>query len=435
MGGSVVAMMKLLLACIFLRMAYAMSEAEAFWPWQFGVSQTLEQEEGFGAHYMLQVQSAPMRSTRQSRQDVEETQWLVQLRNPEALESCRPTKPGGKIVLVTGTGGFVGYHAALALRRRGDGVLGLDNFNSYYPVNLKRAREASLKDEGVITLEADLNDDSALSAAFDLCNFTHVLNLAAQAGVRYATKDPGSYIKSNVAGFVKLLEVVKLREPMPRVVYASSSSVYGMNTKVPFSESDPVDLPASLYAATKREDELLAVTYNHIYGIAMTGLRFFTVYGPFGRPDMAMFAFSNKIMKGEPVEIFQGPGGSELERDFTYIDDIVQGCLAAIDHIGPSNKSTAPLKVYNIGNSHPENVTYIVDLLDEFLGKKAVRKYKPMPPTGDVLRTNANTSLAQQELGYKPSTSLRNGVRKFVNWYQEFYRDGLDAGMMSYQPL
>jgi len=351
-----------------------------------------------------------------------------------AKTSCAPTAQNGKIVLVTGTGGFVGYHTALLLKRRGDGVLGLDNFNSYYPVSLKRARAQDLEREGIFTVDADLNNEDVLRQAFEICNFTHVLNLAAQAGVRYATVDPDSYINSNVAGFTKLLEVVKARRPIPRVVYASSSSVYGLNTKVPFSEHDVVDQPASLYAATKKSNEMLAHTYNHIYGIATTGLRFFTVYGPHGRPDMAAFAFANKIMTGEPLRIFQGPGGSELERDFTYIDDIVRGTVAAVDHIGESSKP-APFKVYNLGNRNPETVTALVELLEEFLGKKAIRDYIPLPETGDVLRTHANISLASQDLGYEPTTSLRDGVKKFVEWYTTYYKEGLDSDMLSYKPL
>jgi len=338
------------------------------------------------------------------------------------------------MVLVTGTGGFVGYHVALFLKRRGDGVLGLDNFNSYYPTSLKRARAASLEAEGVVTLDADLNDAGTLRRAFDLCQFSHVLNLAAQAGVRYATIDPDSYIASNIAGFTTLLEVVKDRKPLPRVVYASSSSVYGLNTKVPFSEEDVVDQPASLYAATKKSNEMLAHTYNHIYGVAMTGLRFFTVYGPHGRPDMAAFAFANKIMKGETVRIFQGPHGSELERDFTYIDDIVKGTVAALDHIGASIKP-APCKVYNLGNKNPENVTYLVSVIEEHLGRKAIREYIPLPETGDVLRTHADVSLARAELGYEPTTCLSDGIAKFVEWYKMYYKDGLDADMLNYKPL
>jgi len=351
-----------------------------------------------------------------------------------AEASCTPTAKSGKIVLVTGTGGFIGYHTALALRARGDGVLGLDNFNSYYPASLKRYRASALEAKHILTLDADLNDISVLRKAMQICNFTHVLHLAAQAGVRYATKDPHSYVSSNVAGFVALLEACKEQQPVPRVVYASSSSVYGLNTKVPFSEADVVDRPASLYAATKKSDEMIAHTYNHVYHIAVTGLRFFTVYGPHGRPDMAAFAFANKISKGEQVRIFQGPGGTELERDFTYIDDIVGGCLGAVDHIGESKKP-APYKVYNLGNRHPVNVSHFVDLLEEFMGKPAKRKYVPLPATGDVLRTHANISLAMAELGYWPKTSLREGLYKFVSWYNEYYRRGLDKDMAEYQPM
>lgn len=386
---------------------------------------------------LAQRRVQPLGGTKPGSQAV----WLQQIKDKATAASCRPTRPddpNAKRVLVTGTGGFIGMSTAQALRRRGDGVLGLDNFNDYYPVVLKRARAKHLQDEGVVTLEADLNDRDALEQAFALCNFTHVLHLAAQAGVRYATVNPGSYVQSNVAGFVSVLEVVRNRNPKPPVVYASSSSVYGMNTKTPFSEADPVDLPASLYAATKREDELLARTYNHIYGMALTGLRFFTVYGPWGRPDMALFSFANKIKNGTKITIFQGPGGSELERDFTYIDDIVQGCVKSVDHIGPSvNPKTgkAPLKVYNLGNTQPETVSHLVDLLEESLGKKAVRKYIPMPETGDVLKTFADISLAKKELGYEPKTSLRDGIQKFVGWYNEQFKDGLDPALAAYKPL
>merc|ERR1712151_1247515 len=298
-------------------------------------------------------------------------------------------------------------------------------------------RAAALEAAGVVTLDADLNDKQTLRRVFDLCKFTHVLNLAAQAGVRYATVDPDSYVASNVAGYMGLLEVVKSTTPMPSVVYASSSSVYGLNTKVPFSEEDVVDQPASLYAATKKSDEMLAHTYNHIYGFAITGLRFFTVYGPYGRPDMAAFAFANRITLGQPVRIFQGPGGSELERDFTYIDDIVQGCVSAVDHIGPSSKNTDGdnFRVYNLGNKHPVNVSYPVSLLEEFLGKKAIRDYRPLPATGDVLKTHADVSLAKRELGYEPTTSLREGIQKFVEWYKDYYKGDLDEEMRNYVPL
>mmetsp|Transcript_126031 Transcript_126031/g.306204 ORF Transcript_126031/g.306204 Transcript_126031/m.306204 type:complete len:353 (-) Transcript_126031:362-1420(-) len=348
-------------------------------------------------------------------------------------ESCKSTT--GKVVLVTGTAGFVGFHCALALKKRGDGVLGIDNFNSYYPASYKRARARALQDEGVVTLEMDLNDMEGLSDIMRKHSVTHVLALAAQAGVRYATKDPHSYVKSNIEGFVNLLEVARSMEPMPRIVYASSSSVYGLNTKVPFSESDAVDQPASLYAATKKSNEMIAHTYRHVYGLSFTGLRFFTVYGPWGRPDMAAFHFAKKIMKGEPLKIFQGPGGSELERDFTYIDDIVTGCVNALDRITASGKETAQYKIYNLGNKDPVTVSYLVDCIERALGKEALRDYMPMPPTGDVLRTSADVSLAKAELDYVPTTPLQEGIDKFIAWYKDYFKDGLDKEMDEYVPM
>jgi len=228
--------------------------------------------------------------------------------------------------------------------------------------------------------------------------------------------------------------------PMPRVVYASSSSVYGKNTKVPFSEEDRVDMPASLYAATKKANEMIAHSYTHVYGLSLTGLRFFTVYGPWGRPDMAAFLFTNKIMKGEPLKIFQGPGGSELLRDFTYIDDIVTGCVGAVDKISESTKETSEFKIYNLGNKDTKTVSYLVDCIEAALKKKGIskeakREYMPMPPTGDVLMTNADVTLAGAELGYAPTTSLDVGIEKFVDWYTEHFKDGLDEEMDRYVPM
>jgi len=342
----------------------------------------------------------------------------------------------GKIVLVTGTAGFVGFHTAMALKKRGDGVIGIDNFNSYYPVGLKRDRAATLERAGVLTLEMDLNDGEALRALFDECRFTHVLALAAQAGVRYATKHPQSYVSSNIAGFVELLEVCRSTpDPKPRVVYASSSSVYGLNTKVPFAETDRVDNPASLYAATKKANEMIAHTYKHIYGLSVIGLRFFTVYGPWGRPDMAAFHFTKKIEKGEAIKIFQGPGGSELERDFTYIDDIVTGCLGSVDRVTASTKEEAECHVINLGNKDPVTVSYLVDCIEEALGRKAIRNHMPMPPTGDVLKTSADVTMAARELGYAPTTPLREGIQQFIDWYKEYYKNGMDQEMADYVPM
>merc|ERR1719437_200708 len=342
----------------------------------------------------------------------------------------------GKVVLVTGTAGFVGFHTAMALKQRGDGVLGIDNFNAYYPVGLKRDRAATLEAAGVLTLDVDLNDGEKLQALMDECKFTHILALAAQAGVRYATKHPQSYVSSNIAGFVELLEVCRhAPDPKPRIVYASSSSVYGLNTRVPFAESDRVDQPASLYAATKKANETIAHTYKHIYGLSVIGLRFFTVYGPWGRPDMAAFHFTKKIEKGEAIKIFQGPGGSELERDFTYIDDIVAGCVGAVDRVTASTKETAVCKVYNLGNKDPVTVSYLVDCLENSIGKKAVRHYMPMPPTGDVLKTSADVSKAERELGYSPSTPLATGIDRFIEWHKEYFQKGMAKDIENYVPF
>merc|ERR1712137_187128 len=336
--------------------------------------------------------------------------------------------------LVTGTAGFVGFHTALALKKRGDGVLGIDNFNSYYPVGLKRDRAATLEKAGVLTLEMDLNDGDRLTKLMDECKFTHILALAAQAGVRYATKHPQSYVSSNIAGFVKLLEVARNADPMPRIVYASSSSVYGLNTKVPFSEEDRVDNPASLYAATKKANEMIAHCYKHIYGLSVIGLRFFTVYGPWGRPDMAAFSFAKKIESEGQVNIFQGPGGSELERDFTYIDDIVAGTLAALYAVTPSTKEAAVCKTYNLGNKDPVTVSYLVDCLEKSLGKDAIRDYVPMPPTGDVLKTSADVSKAEADLGYSPTTPLAVGIDNFIAWYKDYFKEGMAKDMQEYVP-
>ena len=348
-----------------------------------------------------------------------------------------------KVFLVTGTAGFVGYHVATKLKERGDYVVGLDVVNDYYPQGLKRARLKELKRLGVHTVEADLNDQETLAEMFSLCTFTHVLHLAAQAGVRYAAKNPHAYVHSNVAGFVSLMEVVVRQRPfIPRVIFASSSSVYGLNTKVPFSETDMTDSPASLYAATKKSDELLAHTYNAIHGVAITALRFFTVYGPLGRPDMAYFSFANNIVKGKPIKIFTGPGGSELARDFTYIDDVAKGVIASCDTSEPSNtpsdktagKKKPKFRVYNLGNTHPVTVSDFVSTLEKHLGKEAIREYVPMPKTGDVPFTHADVSAARRDLGYEPSVSLDEGLKKFVEWYTSYYVDGKHSEDQNYVP-
>ncbi|GKB30813.1 UDP-glucuronate 4-epimerase 6-like protein [Tanacetum coccineum] len=242
----------------------------------------------------------------------------------EVRRSSTPRRPNGFSVLVTGAGGFVGTHCSLALKKRGDGVLGLDNFNSYYDPSLKRARQNMLRKNEIFVVEGDINDGELLIKLFDIVPFSHVLHLAAQAGVRYAMQNPQSYISSNIAGFVNLLETAKKADPQPSIVWASSSSVYGLNTENPFSESDRTDKPASLYAATKKAGEEIAHTYNHIYGLSITGLRFFTVYGPWGRPDMAYFFFTKDILQGKTINVYQTHDEKEVARDFTYIDDVVK---------------------------------------------------------------------------------------------------------------
>lgn len=408
--------------------------------------------------------TSPLLSDGSSKGGHPPVSWGGRAWEQQVLRSGAPQKRSSLVVLVTGAAGFVGSHACLALRRRGDGVVGLDNFNSYYPVELKRARQERLAEEGIFIVEGDISDQALLLRLFDLIQFTHVLHLAAQAGVRYAVHNPLAYVHSNVAGFVTLLEQCKSSSPQPAVVFASSSSIYGLNTKVPFSEDDRTDRPASLYAATKKSDELLAHTYNHIYGLSITALRFFTVYGPWGRPDMAYFSFARNIVEGKPILIFHGPQHQQLARDFTFIDDVVQGCLAALDTAGRSTGNStgsvtdtvtdsvtegvtgseepaaagkkrrrrrsktkaakAPLRVFNLGNTRPVTVGDFVSMLENHLGTKAIREYIQMPATGDVMFTHANITRANRELNYHPTTDLNTGLDKFVQWYRSYYRQG-----------
>ncbi|GMI69678.1 UDP-D-glucuronate 4-epimerase 2 [Hibiscus trionum] len=354
--------------------------------------------------------------------------WESQVRS-----SARVRSRNGITVLVTGAAGFVGTHVSISLRKRGDGVLGLDNFNDYYDPSLKRARQALLERTGVFIVEGDINDSALLSKLFDVVPFTHVMHLAAQAGVRYAMENPSSYVHSNIAGLVSLLEVCKSANPQPAIVWASSSSVYGLNTKVPFSERDRTDQPASLYAATKKAGEEIAHTYNHIHGLSLTGLRFFTVYGPWGRPDMAYFFFTRDILKGKSIPIFETANHGTVARDFTYIDDIVKGCLAALDTAekstgsGGKKKGPAQLRVYNLGNTSPVPVSDLVSILERLLKVNAKRNITKLPRNGDVPFTHADISLAQRELGYKPSTDLQTGLKKFVKWYLSYYSGGKKA--------
>uniref|UniRef100_A0A0E0AXW5 UDP-glucuronate 4-epimerase n=1 Tax=Oryza glumipatula TaxID=40148 RepID=A0A0E0AXW5_9ORYZ len=348
----------------------------------------------------------------------------------EVRRSAAPRRDGGLSVLVTGAAGFVGAHCSLALRARGDGVVGLDNFNSYYDPSLKRARQRLLASRGVAVLDADINDAALLERLFDAARFTHVLHLAAQAGVRYAMRAPQTYVASNVAGLVSVFEVAaKHADPQPAIVWASSSSVYGLNTDAPFSEEHRTDRPASLYAATKKAGEAIAHAYNHIYGLSITGLRFFTVYGPWGRPDMAYFSFARSIVAGEPITLFRTADGADARRDFTYIDDVVKGCLGALDTAGESTgtksgkkRGPAPLRVYNLGNTSPVPVTRMVAILEKLLGRKANKRVVTMPSNGDVPFTHANVSHAARDFGYRPATSLDAGLRRFVDWFVHYYK-------------
>ncbi|KAG1326490.1 UDP-glucuronate 4-epimerase 1 [Cocos nucifera] len=348
--------------------------------------------------------------------------WEKQIR-----ASAEARRSQGFSVLVTGAAGFVGSHVSLALRKRGDGVVGLDNFNSYYDPSLKKARKSLLASHGIFVVEGDINDGRLLAKLFDVVPFTHVMHLAAQAGVRYAIENPASYVHSNIAGLVTLLEACKAADPQPAIVWASSSSVYGLNEKVPFSESDRTDRPASLYAATKKAGEEITHTYNHIYGLSITGLRFFTVYGPWGRPDMAYFSFTRNILQGKPITVYSGKDRVDLARDFTYIDDIVKGCLGSLDTTkkstgsGGKKRGPAQYRIYNLGNTSPVTVPMLVSILERHLKAKAKRNVVEMPGNGDVPFTHANISLARAEIGYKPTTNLEAGLKKFVKWYLQYY--------------
>ncbi|CAO2202636.1 unnamed protein product [Urochloa humidicola] len=347
--------------------------------------------------------------------------------------SATPRRENGLSVLVTGAAGFVGTHCSLALHARGDGVVGLDNFNAYYDPTLKRARQRLLASRGVPVLDADINDAALLHRLFAAAPFTHVLHLAAQAGVRHAMRAPQAYVASNVAGLVTVLEAAaRHADPQPAVVWASSSSVYGLNTVSPFSEEHRTDRPASLYAATKKAGEAIAHSYNHIYGLSITGLRFFTVYGPWGRPDMAYFSFARSIVTGEPIMLFR-----DARRDFTYIDDVVRGCLGALDTAGKSTGSKrsgkktgpAPLRVYNLGNTSPVAVTRMVAILEKLLGKKANKRVITMPSNGDVPFTHANVTHAARDFAYRPAISLEEGLRHFVEWFVQYYKlDDIKGG-------
>jgi UDP-glucuronate 4-epimerase len=320
------------------------------------------------------------------------------------------------MILVTGAAGFIGSHVAKTLLARGDAVLGVDNINDYYDVALKDARLAGLKaDKAFAFRKLDISDhDAMLALAREFPGITGIVHLAAQPGVRYSLINPYAYVQANVMGHLVMLEMGRALPGLRHFVYASSSSVYGGNTKLPFSVDDPVEQPNSLYAATKRADELIGHTYAHLYGIPSTGLRFFTVYGPWGRPDMAPMIFARAISAGEPIKVFNR---GEMWRDFTYIDDIVDGVLRALDR--PAT-GTPPHKIYNLGNHKSEKLTDFIAAIEQALQKKAVIQLEAMQP-GDVQATYADIDASRRELGFSPQTPMAVGIPKFVEWYRDFY--------------
>lgn len=352
-------------------------------------------------------------------------------------------------ILVTGSAGFIGFHLVQFLLERGDNITGLDNINDYYDVNLKFARLSihgiqrdSVEWNTVIQssvyanyqfVRLNLQDEEGVNKLFEEEKFDAVCNLAAQAGVRYSLKNPHAYIQSNIVGYLNILEGCRHNQ-VKHLVYASSSSVYGLNESMPFSTSDNVDHPVSLYAASKKSNELMAHSYSHLYRLPTTGLRFFTVYGPYGRPDMALFLFTKAILDGEPIEIFNN---GEMIRDFTYVDDIVKGIVKVIDIVPTSNSnwngkkpdpsgSEAPYKIYNIGNNSPVKLLDFVSAIEKALNIIAQKKFLPMQP-GDVKATFADVSDLVQNFDYKPNTSIDSGIQAFIDWYQNYYKVSLDS--------
>jgi UDP-glucuronate 4-epimerase len=329
-------------------------------------------------------------------------------------------------VLVTGVAGFVGFHLAQRLLREGYAVYGIDNLNAYYDVNLKQARLAQLQGQPNFTFQrVDLSDRPTLATLFATQSFDCVVNLAAQAGVRYSIENPHVYVDSNVVGFVNLLEGCR-HQQIKHLVYASSSSVYGENRAIPFSTSDRVDQPISLYAATKKANELMAYTYSHLYRIPTTGLRFFTVYGPWGRPDMAYFKFVEAIAQDRAIDVYNN---GDMQRDFTYIDDVVEGIVRVMDKPplveiveADALPPAAPYKLYNLGNHKPVSLLHFIEVIEAAMGKTVKKNFLPMQP-GDVPTTYADVSDLMDDVGFQPNTPIEQGIAKFVDWYRSYYGD------------
>lgn len=335
--------------------------------------------------------------------------------DPAVMESLRDVA-GGKPVLVTGCAGFIGYFTSKNLLENGIHVVGLDNLSDYYDVDLKKHRLEQLSDPNFVFHCVDISDQQAVARVFKDVAPRLVIHLAAQPGVRYSLINPQAYGKSNLVGSLNLLEACR-QIGARHFVFASSSSVYGANTQLPYSVHDRVDQPVSMYAATKKSCELMAHAYSHLYEIPTTGLRFFTVYGPWGRPDMAYFSFTRSILAGATIKVFNH---GDMRRDFTFIDDIIEGVLRVCARPPVVDDNIAPYRLYNIGNNRPEKLTHLIELLERQLGKQAKKEYLPMQP-GDVKETYADISDLEKEFGYRPSTSLEDGLRKFVDWYREYY--------------
>ncbi|MBQ2936615.1 MAG: NAD-dependent epimerase [Lachnospiraceae bacterium] len=324
-----------------------------------------------------------------------------------------------KTYLVTGGAGFIGFFLSKALLEKGAKVIGIDNMNDYYEVSLKEDRLAILKEfENYRFIKADIADKDEMFRVFEEYKPQVVVNLAAQAGVRYSIDNPDAYIQSNLVGFFNILEACR-HFPVEHLVFASSSSVYGGNKKVPFSTEDQVDKPVSLYAATKKSNELMAYSYSKLYKIPLTGLRFFTVYGPMGRPDMAYFKFAKKIMKGEPIQIYNN---GDMRRDFTYVDDIVTGIENILCNPPATDENDAYYKIYNIGNNQPEKLMDYIATLERCLGREAKKEFLPMQP-GDVYETYADVSELMKDFGFKPATTIEEGLSKFAEWFLEYYNN------------
>lgn len=331
-----------------------------------------------------------------------------------------------KTYFVTGAAGFIGFNLSKRLLEEGCQVIGIDNLNDYYDVNLKHTRLGLLKPfEKFTFIKGDISNKETINDIFEKYKPNYVINLAAQAGVRYSIENPDAYIQSNMIGFYNIIEACR-HYPVDHLLYASSSSVYGSNKKVPFEESDYVDHPVSLYAATKKSNELMAYTYSHLYKIPSTGLRFFTVYGPMGRPDMAYFGFADKYFKGEPIRIFNnGDFENDMYRDFTYVDDIIEGIVRLISN--PPLDVSPQHKVFNLGNNNPEKLMVFINTLEKCLGKALGREvefnkiYEPIK-AGDVHRTYASTKLLEEAVGFKPKTSIEDGLQQFVDWYVDYYK-------------